>query len=217
LRHSSPPRRRILFSRANARIVCAEYKAIISELVGNDPLIFDKSPRAQFLEFITIPFSTLQMRGHHVSRKPLVVILDGLDECEGMDAQCEFVEMIREAMTMKDLPILWLIVSRPEPHLRYLFTRVDHPAECNKHQLSIDAETREDVGRFVRDRLNEIGAKYLGAAAGMWPASHYFDRLVKIADGLFALATAMLNYIGDVTFANPAKRLHDLLAFYRTR
>jgi hypothetical protein len=65
----------------------------------------------------------------------------------------------------------------------------------------------------VRDRLDEIAAKYLGAAAGTWPALHHFDRLVEIADGLFALATAMLNYIGDATFAKPAKRLRDLLAF----
>jgi hypothetical protein len=85
--------------------------------------------------------------------------------------------------------------------------------KCNKHQLSIDAATRTDVRRYVRDRLNEIGAKYLGAAAGTWPALHHFDRLVEIADGLFALATAMVNYIGDATFANPVKRLRDLLAF----
>jgi hypothetical protein len=130
-----------------------------------------------------------------------------------MDEQCEFVEMIREAMMMKDLPLLWLIVTRPEPHLTYMFRRVDFPVKCNKHQLSIDADTRTDVRRYVRDRLNEIGVKYLGAAAGTWPASHCFDRLVEIADGLFALVTAMLNYIGDATFTNPVKHLRDLLAF----
>jgi hypothetical protein len=216
------------FSRANGRndpktvvptiayqlgVTCVEYKAIISEVIANDILVFKKSARAQFTDLIAGPFLRLKNNGHRITQEPLVIILDGLDECAGMDEQCEFVEMIREAMTMKDLPLLWLIVSRPEPHLTYMFTRIDFPVKCNKHQLRIDADTRQDVRRYVRDRLNEIGAKFLGAAAGTWPSSNDFDRLVEIADGLFALATAMLNYIGDATFANPVKRLRDLLAF----
>jgi hypothetical protein len=103
--------------------------------------------------------------------------------------------------------------NRQDQLLIYMFTRADFPVKCNKHQLSIDADTRRDVRCYVRDRLNDIGAKHLGVATGTWPASHHFDRLVKIDDGLFALATAMLNYVGDVTFASPARCLRVLLAF----
>jgi hypothetical protein len=130
------------FSRANGRndpktvaptiayqlgLACVEYKIIIAELIANDPLVLKKFPRAQFTDLIAGPFLRLKRSGHRVTQKPLVIILDGLDECAGMDEQCEFVEMIREAMTRKDLPLLWLIVSRPEPHLTYMFTRADFP------------------------------------------------------------------------------------------
>jgi hypothetical protein len=218
------------FSRANGRndpktvvptiayqlgVACAGYKAIIAEIIANDPLVLKKSPRAQFTDLIAAPFLKLKKQDHQVTQEPLVIILDGLDECAGMDEQCEFIEVIREAMTMKDLPLLWFIVGRPEPHLTYMFTRVDFPVKCDKHQLRIDANTRKDVQHYIRGRLNEIGAKFLYAGEGTWPSLDHFKRLVEIADGLFALATAMLNYIGDATFANPAQRLLDLLAFIK--
>ncbi|KAF5360602.1 hypothetical protein D9756_005155 [Leucocoprinus leucothites] len=111
------------------------------------------------------------------------------------------------------LPLLWVVVGRPEPHLMHMFSRVDFPVICEKHQLLIDSDTREDVRLYLRDGFDEIGAKFLGVQGGLWPSAEDFEKVLKIADGLFALASAMMNYVGDVTYANPAKRLRDLMAF----
>ncbi|KAF5343120.1 hypothetical protein D9756_011641 [Leucocoprinus leucothites] len=116
-------------------------------------------------------------------------------------------------MISKDLPLLWVVVGRPEPHLMHMFSRVDFPVICEKHQLLIDSDTREDVRLYLRDGFDEIGAKFLGVQGGLWPSAEDFEKVLKIADGLFALASAMMNYVGDVTYANPAKRLRDLMAF----
>jgi hypothetical protein len=48
----------------------------------------------------------------------------------------------------------------------------------------------------VHDRLDEIGVKYLSAAAGTWPVSHHFNRLVEIADGLFPTTLSSGSYKG---------------------
>jgi hypothetical protein len=46
-------------------------------------------------------------------RKPFVIALDGLDECQGQDAQCEFVKLINELVWMKgDLPLLLFTFAR---------------------------------------------------------------------------------------------------------
>lgn len=217
------------FSRANGRddpksvvptiayqlsVYFPEYRTLLTNRIASDLTIFQRTPRAQLMRLIIEPLTTLQERGYFVTREPLVIILDGLDECQGVNAQCEIVEMIGDILrSRKNLPLLWLICSRPEPHLKYIFSRADFAIDCDREKLLIDADTRDDVGRYLRDGFKDIRARFWDVTDASWPSDTQLNKVEDISSGLFVLAFTILGYVGDPEHADPIKRLAEFLTF----
>ncbi|KAJ3572873.1 hypothetical protein NP233_g2810 [Leucocoprinus birnbaumii] len=173
-----------------------EYGILLDRIIANDPTVLDKAPRTQLRKLIVEPFSFLQAQGHPLTQRSLVILLDGLDECHGLELQCELVEMIGELVRLKkDLPFRWLICSRPEPHLEYIFSRAD---------FVID---------FLHDGFEAIKTRFWGSSSLDWPSPEQLIRIIEIVDGLFALGDTVLKYIGSAQYADPAQRLVDFLAY----
>ncbi|XP_006458646.1 hypothetical protein AGABI2DRAFT_59193, partial [Agaricus bisporus var. bisporus H97] len=177
----------------------SDYGHLLACTIARDPSIFEKTPRIQLRRLIVEPFTLLQAQVHWVTQTPLLIILDGLDECEGIEAQCEIVEMIGEAVRLrKDLPLIWLIASRPEPHLLYIFSRADFSIDCSKEVLLVDADTKDDVNRYLRDSFNDIRMRFRHMTDAAWPSKVQSRRVEDIASGLFALAATIVRYISDI-------------------
>ncbi|XP_006461549.1 hypothetical protein AGABI2DRAFT_178660 [Agaricus bisporus var. bisporus H97] len=187
-----------------------EYHSLIEHRLAKDPILLRNSPPVQFRKLIVEPFANLQRER---PRKPIVVILDGLDECQGGNAQQEILEMITNAIrTNPDLPLRWLIFSRPEAHLKNAFSRT---SECGREELIIDTECRENVERYVKDRFVEIKATYDDMTPADWPPQHKLEELLDVVSGLFIFASTCLNYINDPEEADPVSQLDSLLLFLR--
>jgi hypothetical protein len=71
-------------------LLLPEYQRIVIQRLVKDPLIFSKDRRSLFKELIIDPFRTLVSQRHLPLQRPLVIVLDGLDECRDRKAQCEF-------------------------------------------------------------------------------------------------------------------------------
>ncbi|EKM83179.1 hypothetical protein AGABI1DRAFT_89766 [Agaricus bisporus var. burnettii JB137-S8] len=191
-----------------------DYGNLLGHAIALDPSIFQKTPRVQLRKLIVEPFTRLQTQGHRSTQTPLLIVLDGLDECQGIQAQCDIVEMIGEVVRLKkDFPILWLIMSRPEPHLQYIFSRADFSIECKKETLLIDADTRDDVDRYLRDSFIDIRRRFPLVTDVAWPSQAQSQTVEDIASGLFALAATIIRYISDIAHGDPMGRLGDFLAF----
>ncbi|KAF9439915.1 hypothetical protein P691DRAFT_804718, partial [Macrolepiota fuliginosa MF-IS2] len=189
------------------------YKAILGQLLADDPAVLQKAMHIQFRRLIIEPFSVMSF---NALQQPYVMILDGLDECEGESVQCEIIEMISEVTRLRsDLPLLWLICSRPESHLNMTFSRADFMISCGQEELLIDRETREDVGQYLRDGFQKIRVKYRDVIASEpWPDGPSMSRVQQIASGLFVLASSALEYVQDPEYANPEGQLRSLLSFF---
>jgi hypothetical protein len=186
-------------------VCCAEYKSILGDRLADDPQLLSKALPVQFKLLIVEPFTYLKQS----IRKPFVIVLDGLDECQGQDAQCEFVKLINELVRMKrDLSLLWLICSRPEAHLKLTFARI---TDCGREELEIDQECRNDVDRYLRDGLYDLGVKY--SLSAPWPPQAQFDIVSKSGSGHFAFAATALGFVADEGYADPVGRLNLLVAF----
>lgn len=112
-------------------------------------------------------------------REPMVIILDGLNECGEEDTQLEIVSMITEAIRLKqDLPLLWLICSRPEAHLKYAFSRI---VDYGRKELIINAECRSDVEQYLRVGIAKIKAEYYDITPTSWPSKGHLRRLIHAA------------------------------------
>ncbi|KAF7770211.1 hypothetical protein Agabi119p4_6185 [Agaricus bisporus var. burnettii] len=187
-----------------------EYHSFIVQCLANDHILLRNSPPVQFRKLIVEPFATLQ---YQCPRRPIVIILDGLDECKGDNAQREILDMITNAIrTNPDLPLRWLIFSRPEAHLKNTFSRL---SECGREELIIDRECWENVERYVKDRLIEIKATYNDMIPADWPPQNKLEELLDAVSGLFIFASTCLNYIDDPEEADPSSQLDSLLSFVR--
>ncbi|KAJ3576878.1 hypothetical protein NP233_g109 [Leucocoprinus birnbaumii] len=189
---------------------CPEYKVIITTRLAEDPQLLDKAIPVQFKKLIVEPFSYLQRHKPECVREPFVILLDGLDECKGERVQCEIIKLIDEYIRVKqhDLPLIWLICSRPEAHLHHTFARI---VNCGRFQLVIDDECRDDVERYLRDGFFKIQIEF--NLESSWPSPEEFKAVLRSGDGHFIFAATALGFVGDDDYANPQNRLAQLISF----
>ncbi|KAJ3560329.1 hypothetical protein NP233_g10908 [Leucocoprinus birnbaumii] len=188
---------------------CPPYKAIITSRLSDDPQLLTKVIPVQFKKLIIEPFSELQQHGLLSAEQPFIIILDGLDECEGESIQCEIVKQIEEAVRLKkDLPLIWMVCSRPEAHLKHTFARIPI---CNPEELPIDDECQTDVERYLISGLSELQVKY--DIDPLWPPVEKVNAVTESGDGHFIFSAVALGFIGDEEYGNPVERLDTLIAF----
>ncbi|KAF5364088.1 hypothetical protein D9756_001024 [Leucocoprinus leucothites] len=185
------------------------YKHIVSQRLVNDPLILDKTRSTQFNKLIIEPFQLIATASDTSFQDPLLIILDGLDECKGTEAQCELVQLLLDhAGRIKQFPLLWLICSRPEWHFRTIVSDVDFPATCKKKEISIDdAEAQADARRLLEGELAKIRKHFAGFLPMDWPLGQDVDCLCKAASGHLGYVSFMARFIGDKEVGDPEKQL----------
>lgn len=193
------------------------YKRVLTHQLATDPSVLDATLHVQFQKLI---IESLTSSGpQQSSERPYVIVLDGLDECSDERAQCELIELINGAAQRKDLPLLWLVCSRPEPHIKHTFSQPDYIIHCIREELLIDDEVREDVERYLRDTFREIHASYrhiITVPQGHpWPPEEIFDIIAKAASGLFVFASTVIRVVGDPTVGNPDGQLKSLLSMLK--
>jgi hypothetical protein len=187
-----------------------EYRTLVGHQLADNPLLLRKSPPVQFRELIVEPFAAIQRLS---PRQPIVIILDGLDECEGKSAQLEILEMVTNVVrSSSSLPLRWLIFSRPEAHLKNAFSL---NSECGREELIINDECRENVERYVKDRLVQIKSSYKDVIPSEWPSKDNLRELLDAVSGLFVFASTCLNFISGPDEAYPPSQLDSLLKFMR--
>ncbi|KAF5355193.1 hypothetical protein D9756_005677 [Leucocoprinus leucothites] len=192
---------------------CPAYKSIISQTIVDDPQLLRKAVHVQFKRLIIEPFSRLQAQGHEDVRQPFLVVLDGLDECAGVRAQSQFINMISELVRLKrGFPILWLLCSRPESHLKHVFSRIP---ECGRLELLLDEGSREDVELFLRDSFAAIRDENPDIVPSNWPPEDQVRVVLRVASGLFVVGSVAFRYVDDPAsgLGTPVERLNTLVAY----
>jgi hypothetical protein len=191
------------------------YKDIISDKIAHDPAILRKTRRIQFKELLIDPFRTIMAQDISTVQKPLLIIIDGLDECKDERAQCEFIELIGgHVRSSPEFPLLWLICSRPESHLKYTLSQVDFQVTCRREEISIDdKEGRQDVLQYLRGKfrdirdIRDIRSRYHDSLDHDWPLESHLLRIATAASGHFAFASTVVRFVGDADTGDPSSQL----------
>ncbi|KAJ3565574.1 hypothetical protein NP233_g7551 [Leucocoprinus birnbaumii] len=193
----------------------AQYKQILIERLTEDPLILDKNRRAQFKELIIEPFHILTTQYPDTVRDPLLIVIDGLDECCDRAAQRELVGLIGRHGSSK-LPLLWMICSRSESHLKTVFSDPDHPIECDRESLDIgDREAQSDSWRILRRGFAEIRKIYADQLEPEWPRYIDLEIIATIASGHLGFVSFVLRFIEDEQYSDPAGQLRVCVRFLK--
>ncbi|KAJ3572157.1 hypothetical protein NP233_g3282 [Leucocoprinus birnbaumii] len=186
-----------------------EYRNYLREKIKADPKLWHKSVDVHFVEFIVEPLAKCQACQ---DSKPIIMFIDGLDECRGKREQLRLLNLINNFTTdYPQAPFLWVIASRPEAHITgHLY----HLSFYDKEEISVDStEACQDVERFLRAEFEKISKcdPLLSSLYRQWPPEDQLLKLLAAALGLFAYAETAVRYIGDLTVGDPITRLEIIL------
>ncbi|KAF9442039.1 hypothetical protein P691DRAFT_513560 [Macrolepiota fuliginosa MF-IS2] len=192
-----------------------QYKHIINIRLADDPWILKKNHRALFRELMIEPFHILMTQYPHAVPQPLLIILDGLDECMDKRAQCEFIDLIStHVRQVGKFPLQWMICSRPEWHLESLLSDTDFCVVCKREELQLDdGEAREDVRCLLEAGFDKIRKRYKDRLPNDWPPERCFYGIVGAVSGHLGFVSFVLRFIGDEEHGDPNGQLKVCMRF----
>ncbi|KAJ7918017.1 hypothetical protein B0H13DRAFT_308516 [Mycena leptocephala] len=180
-------------------LVVPDLNRHIFESVETNPSLVDKSLSTQLRKLIVEPCQ------QSTSTHTLIVVIDGLDECEDQKVQQEILCLIGCAVTEQQLPLQFLIASRPESHIREIFTGMLNNIHC---PLNVE-QSFNDVWRYLLDEFARIHRDHRATMARIpypWPSPETINNLVHKSSGYFIYASTVIKFIDDKNF-RPTERL----------
>ena len=192
-----------------------EVGKIIDAVVANNPSIPTKALEIQLQKLILEPLQQVSEE----SKQPIVIIIDGLDECEGEDVQSNVLRLLGSIFQRPSIGgcnrICFIVTSRPEPWIHDEFTIEPLSTITRQIFLGQTPEANDDIRTFFRLGFTEIhdSPKHrltMSNVAKPWPSYSILDKLVDKASGQFIYPATVLKFVNDPNY-RPTDRL-DVIA-----
>ena len=121
------------------------------------------------------------------SPRPLVFIIDALDECSSERELAELLKTIAEFEC--DAKVKFILTSRPEIHIRGSpISNPDHNSILHLHTIG-EGDVRSDIRLYINGTLKSA------AGDATWYTDNDIQLLVKQSAGLFIFASTVLMYV----------------------
>ncbi|PPQ85311.1 hypothetical protein CVT25_000323, partial [Psilocybe cyanescens] len=174
----------------------------------------------------TLPTKSIDIQLRYLIIEPLLcvndwpahnptVIIDGLDECAGSkQMQSEILSLISEAITEHNIPLRFLIVSRPEYWISGSFEIGPLVHVTKSLCLRDDVDANWDIEKYLREGFNKIyeeNFQIMSSTPRPWPPDHIIRQFVYSASGQYIYASTVLKFVGaSSNFCDPREQLHIL-------
>jgi len=167
--------------------------------------------RDQFSALIITPLQYIEPTSEN---KPLVILIDGLDECSsgnGKEDQASLLNILHDMATRSiGTSFIVLVASRTEAHLTKAFKKIG----CHPASIYLDESYRpsDDIRIFLTHEFAEIKQTHsLGDSLPEgWPASSDIDAIVEKSSGQFVYPATVTRFISD-SAASPKRSLEIVL------
>ena len=180
----------------------------IEDAIQQDPVIFKKNIQTQIDTLLIKPLQCIPV----VPTRKLI-ILDGLDECNDTQAQVAILDVISHTFPKHNLPIIFLVVSRPELDLVTSFN-CSEPLKFTHRRLALDDSYQpdDDIRLFFSDTFKRIRLSHplKSNIPISWPTQEALETLVKKASGQFIYAATVIRFV-DSNRHQPSARLNIIL------
>ncbi|KAJ6467900.1 hypothetical protein C8R45DRAFT_475606 [Mycena sanguinolenta] len=177
-------------------------KGPISGIVEEDPSILARSMQTQLQKLICDPS---RLCPNDQNQKSAIIVIDGLDECEGQHVQEEILRAIRNSTSQNRFPFRFIVASRPEAHICEVF----ESSLYRDGYQSFDVEQSfEDVRKYLRDEFSRIHWEHrtMATIPEPWPSPDILEILVSKSSGYFIYASTIIKFIDDKNY-RPTERL----------
>jgi len=190
-------------------------KPLILQVLKSEPGITRQSLRRQFNQLIIGPIlaAKTSVFAALTRNKPMVIVIDALDECDDKDLMAEFIEVIIDVFQEnRRLPFRIFVTSRVEEHVRKkLETSAAHSVI---HYLALHTfDARFDIRAFFQYRFSIIYEENRPVMRNIslpWPSQSDLDTLVEKSGGLFIFAVTLIDFI-DKGSGLPQEKLQKAL------
>ena len=193
-------------------------KPLIEGAIERDPSIFHRVLSEQMLRLVVYPLVYASLHPQSGPPWPTLLVIDGLDECNGGERQAEILRILRMALLQlrSSLPTLYLLIaSRPEPAIVAVF---DYELSDITHRLFLDNSYHpdRDIAVFLRSSFADIFHRRhtrfpsMSSLPQPWPPEDVISFLVRKSSGQFIFAATVIRFI-DVDRKIPTAQLQLIL------
>ncbi|KAM6504009.1 hypothetical protein JOM56_000952, partial [Amanita muscaria] len=172
-----------------------ETKQHIIASLKNNALLLTSEIKEQFEHLIAQPLKKCTM----ISTSLPVMVIDGIDECTDEYALSQFLQVLVRAGESGDMPLRFIICSRPESRIQIRADIADiispHPV-ISEIQIGFSEECREDIARYLTDQFNAIGHQ-LGEDPKSWFQQCDISQLVERSCGQFLYVSTIVKLLED--------------------
>jgi hypothetical protein len=197
-------------------------KEEVLSAIEDDPIIFERHLDQQLETLILRPLRNVSGRSDR-NHWPAVIIIDGLDECQGRSesdigpggpvpalessAQKEILAALSRACEDPDFPFRIVIASRPEPVIRHSFST----SPCPTLNIFLDDKYNpdSDIRLFLQAMFNNMRRRF--NLSSTWASMNVIDILVKEASGQFIYAATVLRFLDNPRLGSPQQLLTRVL------
>ena len=189
-------------------VTVPELKLFIAKAVEDDLSTFQKDVDTQMERLIINPIIQATNEGKKTLRYPILIVIDGLDECEGAKEQCAFLRAISGAIGRCSLPLYFFISSRKEGHIvnclnedRTLRVRSILDLDHNNHD-----QAKKDIEAYICSEFERIRSVHhiLESSSSPWPSQADIQMVVSKTNMLFSRALEIMAFIDQ---KNPETQL----------
>ncbi|KEP47368.1 putative vegetative incompatibility protein HET-E-1 [Rhizoctonia solani 123E] len=178
----------------------ASFQLALSAVMEKDQDAHHKVLNEQFETLIRKPLlaalATQPLTSHQ-----MVVVIDALDECKNKESTRDILDVL--LVKSADLPIKFVVSSRPEPQIRDQMKDDRIKSKLVLHELHT-GNVHADIETYIREELKPMEPS---------PTELQFQALVKKAGILFIYAATAVRYVGFDNFqSDPEDRLRIILA-----
>jgi len=168
----------------------------VDAAVSKDSSLPRMSAAVQVERLIVEPIKLVRPNPPH----RLIIIIDGLDECEDYSSQREILKLVVRVSTDPSIPFRFIIASRPEHHICSIFN--EEPLFSTTRRLILDEEydSSSDIQSYLHDEFMEIRRRnrdIMGQIRSPWPSEGDLGTLVARASGQFIYASTVIKFVGS--------------------
>jgi hypothetical protein len=143
--------------------------------------------------------------------KPVLLVIDALDECEERDAGTILSLFAQQAPRIPQLRVF--ITTRPEPHITAVLERCYDHEQFHLHDID-ELIVEADIRSYLEFRLSpeQVQKALPRLRPPVWrPTKGQMDALVGMSGKLFIIAATATSFILDPHQVDPSRRLAMLL------
>ena len=197
-------------------VALPELKLFIAKAVEDDLSTFQKDLDTQITRLIINPIRQAVDEGKTL-RYPILIVVDGLDECEGVKEQCAILRAINSAMRSYSFPLYFFITSRQEGHIANWLNEdpTSHPCHRILDLDQLRYQTKRDIEAYIRSEFERIRSVHHIPESVGWPSQASIQMVVSKTNISFIRASEIMAFIDQKNASAPSP-VTQLEIFLRT-